>query len=91
MLLSLAHEAGPFLTGRSEAQRLRESVLGIVQRDGEAVVDLEGVEVISPSFADEFFAKMPEELLDSKQVRFEHLTDEFSLIVHTVVAQRRPA
>jgi hypothetical protein len=52
------------------------------------VVDLAGVEVISPSFADEFFAKIPAEVLERGQVRFAHLTDDFAMIVETVTTRR---
>jgi len=87
MVLQLADEVGPVLAGRLDAARLRERVVAAAAQ-GEAVVDLGGVEAISPSFADEFFAKLPSELLESTSLRFEHLTPELEAIVSAVTAAR---
>jgi hypothetical protein len=87
MVLRLADEVGPVLAGRSEGARMRERLVAAVAT-GEAVIDLEGVEAISPSFADEFFAKLPAGLLEGDSVRFEHLTPEVEAIVRAVTAAR---
>lgn len=72
MVLHLAEELGPVLVGRTDAARMRDRVLDAPD-DGGAVVDFAGIEVVSPSFADEFFAKLPAPLLESGQVRLEPL------------------
>ena len=41
-----------------------------------AVVDLEGITTIAPSFADELFAKLPAELVRDRRVRFTNASDE---------------
>jgi hypothetical protein len=87
MVFNLADEVGSVLTGRSEAARIRDLVLAAAAQGG-AVVDLSGVDVISPSFADEFFAKLPPDLLQNGSVRFDHLTTEFAAIVRAVTAGR---
>jgi anti-anti-sigma regulatory factor len=87
MVLRLADEVGTVLTGRFDAARARER-LEQAAAAGEAVIDLRGVEAISPSFADEFFAKLPTGLLESHAVRFEHMTPEIEAIVRAVTAAR---
>jgi hypothetical protein len=87
MVLQLADEVGPVLAGRLDGARMRERVVEAVAA-GEAVVDLDRVEAISPSFADEFFAKLPPGLLESGSIRFEHLTPEFEAIMRAVTDAR---
>lgn len=87
MVLNLAEEAGSVLTGRFEAAGMRARVVAGAA-NGDVVVDLQGVNVISPSFADEFFAKLPPELIASGKIQFVHLTSEFAAIVRTVTAGR---
>ena len=87
MIVRLVDEVGPVLAGRPDAARLRERVVDAAAA-GEAVVDLAGVEAVSPSFADEFFGKLSPELVESGAVRFEHLTPELDKIVRTVVSVR---
>lgn len=85
-----ADELGPVLTGRTVAARLREEVERELAAEGEVTIDLEGVEAISPSFADELFAKLPREALNSGRVRFEHLDPSDSALARFVMAGRSP-
>jgi hypothetical protein len=87
MVLQLADEVGPVLAGRFDGARMRER-LEAAASSGEAVIDLAGVEAISPSFADEFFAKLPPGMLESDAVRFEHMTPALEAIVRAVTAAR---
>ncbi|MEX1140982.1 MAG: STAS-like domain-containing protein [Thermoleophilaceae bacterium] len=83
-----ADDLGPVLTGRTAAARLREEIERELAADGEVTIDLEGVEAISPSFADELFAKLPREALSSGRVRFEHLDPSDSALARFVMAGR---
>jgi hypothetical protein len=67
MRLILAEHLGPVPTGRSSAARVREKLERALARGEGAIVDLEGVATMSPSFADELFAKTPD------AVRFENV------------------
>jgi hypothetical protein len=87
MTLRLLDEAGPFLTGRSIAASLRAR-LEAEAVDHQVVVDLEGVEVVSPSFADEFFGKLPPDLVERGSVTFIHLTPELLAIADLMAANR---
>lgn len=64
-------EFGPVLTGRAEAAHLRVTLEGAASRGDVVTVDLEGVLTMSPSFADELFAKLDPALVD--RIRFEHV------------------
>jgi hypothetical protein len=79
-VIRLADEVGPVLTGRTVGARVRERIGACVLRGESVVVDFEGVEAISPSFADEMFARVPAEAVESGQVRFANLDDELLMI-----------
>src|SRR3954451_15450757 len=68
-----ADDFGSVLAGRALAQAIRGQIETEVEGGDEVVVDLAGVEAISPSFADELFAKMPPEWLDSGRIRFDNM------------------
>jgi STAS-like domain of unknown function (DUF4325) len=53
------------------------------------VVDFAGISTISPSFADELFAKINQELIDRGAVRFENLSPGVDAIARYVVAARQ--
>lgn len=83
-----ADQLGPVLTGRSVAEHLRRQIEAALEVEDAVIVDLDGVEAISPSFADELFAKLPGDALQSGRVRFEHLDDDTAALVRFVVAGR---
>jgi hypothetical protein len=87
VILKLADRCGPLLAGRPLGQQLRKQVEEAATT-ATVVVDLAGVEAMSPSFADEFFAKMPSALLDAATVQFDHVTDDLASIISTVTAGR---
>lgn len=70
----LADEFGTVLAGRGLASRLSQRVAECVRAGNVAIVDFAGVQVVSPSFADELFAKMPEEI--ARHVTFENVGDD---------------
>lgn len=75
-MIRLADEFGPALTGRTVGIQLRERIERAAERGETIVVDFDGVEALSPSFADEIFARVPVELIDSGRVRFENLAGD---------------
>jgi anti-anti-sigma regulatory factor len=87
MRLRVVDEEGPILTGRATASALRARVEKCAEL-GEVVVDLGEIEVVSPSFADEFFGKLPDALLSGGRVRFEHVSDELARVARVVTAGR---
>jgi hypothetical protein len=44
--------------------------------------------MIAPSFADELFAKLPRELVESGRIRFEHLDEDLTALARFVVRGR---
>ena len=59
-----------------------------VAAGGDIVVDFEGVEAMSPSFADELFAKLSSDTIDSGRVRFERLDENLLILAQYVIAGR---
>jgi hypothetical protein len=82
-----ADDLGPVLTSRSLAEALRQRVEAAAVRE-EVVIDFAGVEAVSPSFADEIFAKLPRELVESGRVRFENMDEDLQSLAEFVVASR---
>jgi hypothetical protein len=88
MMFRLADDFGSVLTGRSRAKELRERVEAQA-RQGSVVLDFEGISTVSPSFADELFAKMDPQLLDQHVVRFEHVATGIEAIAKYVISARQ--
>ena len=84
-----AEELGRVLTGRAAAATLRARVEDELARDSSVEVDFEGVMLISPSFADELFAKLPLEAVNSGRVKFLNLDEEHLALVRFVAAGRQ--
>jgi hypothetical protein len=80
-------EFGPVLAGRGLAASLRAQVEASLKEDGSVVIDFEGVESMSPSFADELFAKLPGPR-DNERVKFEHLRDDLQSLARFVIEGR---
>jgi hypothetical protein len=83
----LAETAGTLLGGRPLAAAVREAVAARAQAGEVVVVDLEGVDAMSPSFADELFAKLSPELLASGRVRI-NVTPQFAPLVQVMIQRR---
>ena len=83
-----ADELGSVLVGRSIARLFRERVEAMIEASDDVVVDFEGVEAVSPSFADELFAKLPADLVDAGRVRFENVDSGLDALARYVVTGR---
>jgi len=84
-----AEELGSVLAGRGQATVLRARVERLVSQDAPVIVDFVGVLTASPSFADEFFAKLDPELLDGGQIVFENIPASLAAIARYVLLGRR--
>lgn len=82
-----ADDFGGVLTGRSEAGLLRARVEQLA-KDEPVTVDFDGVLTASPSFADEFFAKLDPELIEAGSVLFENVPASLAAIARYVRAAR---
>lgn len=60
----------------------------MLQREPVVVIDLEGVDAMSPSFADEVFAKLADEI-SANQVRFENISPGIRSLARFVTLGRR--
>ncbi len=92
MTISLAAEFGSVLVGRATAERIRGRI-ETAARVGEApvVLDFSGVLTVSPSFADELFAKLAPELRTPERIRLDGMSPALKSIQRFVVAGREPA
>ena len=82
-----ADEFGAVLAGRTLAARMREQVEAAAV-ESDVVIDFAGIEMMSPSFADELIAKLPRDLLGAGRIRIEHLSDEIASLARFVIAGR---
>lgn len=64
----LADRYGAVLNGRSLGESIRGKAMDHVRRGEAVVLDLDGVEAVSPSFADEIFGKLQAEAGDLFEV-----------------------
>lgn len=67
--MRLADQHGAVLGGRDVAEAIKADLVRHVDAGEAVVVDFDGVLAISPSFADEFFAKMPEMVASHLELR----------------------
>lgn len=89
MMLKPAEELGPVLAGRKVASSLRDRVEAALARGETVSLDFEGVHAMSPSFADELFAKLSiRPGSGNDRVRFEHLRDDQLALVEYVLRGR---
>lgn len=82
-----ADRFGPVLTGRTVAADLRHEIEDRVANGEHVILDFSHVSMISPSFADELFAKMPHSAWQS-QVTVAHLSDTMARFAKFVIANR---
>jgi len=79
-----ADELGAVLSSRFAAETLRSRIESELDAGHEVTVSFEGVIAISPSFADELFAKMPPEAERSGRLRFVDLSEDLLAIARFV-------
>lgn len=82
-----ADELGRVLAGRAHAAAVRKRVETALREGDSVVLDFEGVEAMSPSFADELFAKLDRGVADDR-IRFEHLGDDLRALANYVIQGR---
>jgi hypothetical protein len=88
--VSLSIELGSVLVGRAPGAELRERVEEIARSGEPVVLDFAGVDVVSPSFADEVFARLDPTLIESGAVKLENL-DPSMLEVASFLRRARAA
>lgn len=88
-MITVVDVVGPVLSGRSSGALLREQIEELARQQFRVVVDFDGVEVATPGFADELFAKMAPLLVETGRVRFARLDDDLSVLRDLVVLQRQ--
>jgi anti-anti-sigma regulatory factor len=89
MTIRLADEFGGVLLGRGNAERIRNRIENAARSTDELViVDFERVITVSPSFADELFAKLDPTLRQSGRVEVRGMSPALESIARYVVAGR---
>jgi hypothetical protein len=82
-----AEDFGGVLASRSLAAQLREQVEQRARHEPVAI-SFAGVETVSPSFADELFAKIDQTLVSSGRVTFVDVDEDIEAIIRTVSGRR---
>jgi hypothetical protein len=89
MTIRLADEFGAVLVGRGTAERIRTRIEREAHSHDEPVIlDFEGILTVSPSFADELFAKLDPAFRQSGQVEVKGMSPALQSIARFVVAGR---
>lgn len=84
--MRLADKHGEVLGGRVLGEEVRASVVREVESGKTVVLDLDGVQAISPSFADEIFGKLPLEVGD--RVEFANMSRQLQAVADMARAGR---
>jgi hypothetical protein len=87
----MADQFGPALLSRADGARARELVVAHQSLTDHLLVDFSDVDVIAPGFADEFFGRMPDDLLASGWLSFEELAPRFGSLHRLVVSRAADA
>ncbi|HUA10599.1 MAG TPA: STAS-like domain-containing protein [Solirubrobacteraceae bacterium] len=89
MTIRLASEFGAVLLGRTSAEGLRTRVERAARAGNQHVVlDFEGVITVSPSFADELFAKLDPAVRRSGHLEVRGMSDALASLARFVEAGR---
>jgi anti-anti-sigma regulatory factor len=83
-----ADDLGSVLTGRAVAADLRAKVEAELAAGQPVVLDFSNVTMMSPSFGDELFAKLPRSAWDSHQLSVEHLDSSIARFAQFLIASR---
>ncbi len=83
-------DTGQLLGGRPLAAQLRQHVTETAAAHA-VIVDFEGIQAMSPSFADELFAKLDQQLLETGRVQLRDADSQFKALVDVMITQRRRA
>lgn len=74
--------------GRAAASAVRAEIEALAE-NYRVRVDLSGVDAMSPSYADELFARLPQALLDSHRVQFFGASAQVRRVAAFVMSARR--
>jgi hypothetical protein len=85
--MRLADEFGPVLSGRDLAESIKDDLARRVKNGETVVVDFDEVLAVSPSFADEFFAKLPDPV--AEKVELKNVSDHLQAVA-TMARAGRP-
>jgi hypothetical protein len=85
--VKLADEHGAVLTGRAQAIDLRQVLVRELDAEGCLVLDFEGVETVSPSFADELFGRFVDQVGEDN-VRFVNLNAHLTAVANMIRRRR---
>jgi len=83
----------PYLGSRQIAVHARARLAEIIDGDKTAVADAEGVAVMTPSFADECFGGLLDQLGEERfrsSVKIDNLNESCRLLVEAVLQRRKP-
>jgi hypothetical protein len=84
--MRLADKHGEVLGGRVLGEEIRAAVVRQVKSGENVVLDLDGVQAVSPSFADEIFGKLPLEVDD--HVTFANVSRQIQAVADMARAGR---
>lgn len=87
--INLADELGTVLGSRFVATDLRHRIEVELALDHDVVIDFAGVEAVSPSFADELFAKLSQDDIGPGRLIFQNMAPPLLAIAEFVRAGRR--
>jgi hypothetical protein len=90
LTIELFGEFGPLLTSRSLGAAVRERITEAAMQGETVIVSFAGVEAMSPSFADEIFAKVDQRLIDGGLVEVTDVDPRLQPIIRFVRAGRGP-
>jgi hypothetical protein len=82
--IDLVDELGPVLGSRFVAAELRDRVERELALDHDVVIEFAGVEAVSPSFADELFAKLSPDNVAGGRLVFLHVAPSLQAIAEFV-------
>ena len=85
---------GPFLGTRLLGEIVRKEILEACRANQQVVIDFAGVDTLSPSFADECFGVLLDELgieTFKEKLRFKGTTSEINSLLRLVTSRRAKA
>jgi len=80
-------QLGPVLSGRAQAKVLRSEISQDLANGGHVVIDLDEVIAMSPSFADEVFAKLANEIREER-IEFRNISPGIQSLARFVTLGR---
>jgi hypothetical protein len=84
--MRLADEFGQVLSGRDLAESIKDDLARRIRNGEFVLVDFDEVLAVSPSFADEFFAKLPDSTAGS--VEFKNISEHLQAVASMARAGR---